>query len=231
MQKIRKLLNNEYFNYILWLLLVFLSFFTIDYITRYACMLHIDFLNVKNIYATYFSVFWIIILSLILVFLPKKVGKIVYIILISIFSVYAFALLTHLSILGRTFNIYDLFSAGEGLTYFSDILNHLNPYAFLIVFLSIILCWITLKLWPKTRLENRALASLAIIFLCLGFTCKTNALYYLNDTATTEKWNSYEEPKFIYERFSNPTSSLEVSGLYEFIYRDLALYFKKDKEI
>ena len=231
MQKIRKLLNNEYFNYIFWLLLVFLSFFTIDYITRYACMLYIDCLNVQNIYATYFSIFWIIILSLILIFLPKKVGKRVYIILISIFSIYAFALLTHLSILGRTFNVYDLFSAGEGLTYFSDILNHLNPYAFLIIFLSIILCGVALKLWPEIRLENHALASIFVIAICLGCACKTNAQYYLNDTAATEEWNSYEEAKFIYERFSNPTSSLEVSGLYEFIYRDLTLYLKKDKAI
>lgn len=231
MKKLYKMASNKYLNYLIWLGLVMISFFNVDYVFRYASTQKILYFSVLSKYANSFTLSWILIFSIIFILLNKKIGKKLYIVLITIFQIYTFAQLIHLNLLDRFFGIYDLFSVGEGIGYFLSLIVHANLYSFLSIILNIILGYLTLKFWPEERPTNRVLFTISFTLLCLSLGLRFDCLSWLNIEETTDSWNSNQEASKVYNRYNNPTSSVQISGTYEFIYRDLKLFFFRDKDL
>lgn len=231
MQKIKKFFKNKYFQYILWLGFIFLAFLSLDIITRYATTRIDAYFSTLSIYPLLFSIAWISIFLIVLIILPKKIGKICYITILSLYNILSFAELIHLNLLGRNFSIYDIFSIGEGLTYFNGIITHISLYSLLIIFLSLLFSYGAFKFWPDRRPSNRVTFTLLLSLVLIFLACHSNAKYYMGSILEEDTWNSNSEPAKVYNLYSNPTSALQVSGLYEFSFRSIYLFLNEEDNI
>lgn len=224
MQKLKNIIQNKYFRYTCWLILVFASFYVIDIGTRYASTRLDGYFATLSLYPNLFTISWILIFLIIFHFLNQKWGRRLYRVSILIFDSLSVAQLIHLALLGRHFNIYDLFSAGEGLTYFQGIITHFNRYSISIIIFSFIFWKLTIYFWPPKKLNNRVTFTILFTFLCLNLAARTTSLKLINSVTITDSWDSNMEPSKVYELFSNPTSSFQLTGIYEYTFREIYLF-------
>lgn len=230
LDKLKLIIKNKYFKYITWLVLIFISYYSIDVITRFG-MVNIDnYFKTFNIYSNLFSIAWIFLFLIIYILCNNKLSKKIFIFSIIALNIYSLALLTHLNLLGRTFNIYDFFSIGEGFNYLNGILSHINILSILIIINSVLFTYLTLILWPKNKTYNHNTYILIGCLLLSFISLRTYNIINLKNTIEEDTYDSNKDAKKTYQRFNNPTSAIELSGIYEFIYRDIKL-FMKDKEI
>ena len=128
------------------------------------------------------------------------------------------------------FTIYDIFSIKEGFTYFTSIIHYINYYSFIVILLSVILGYFTLKLWPNREIPFRYKFIMIFVIVSLALFLRTSNIDYLNTNNFDYYFDSNKNPSKVYENYNNPTSAIELSSIYEFIFKDISsiLNFNND---
>ena len=220
--------NKRLFKIICYLGIAF-SFLILDVGLRYFVTKKIGFVSVKSYSPLAFSVSYILVL-LVIMNLFKKRAKLIYIILTILANIYFFAQMMHFKILGNTFSLISVFSAGEATDYLDYILKATTNEILIVIllsFLSVITVFCILKA-TKTKLfdekpTKKCLLILALIFIFL----RVSAIYKLGKSVDDYNWDAWKVPKNVYNNYSNNDRAMLVSGVYEYVFRDAYLYFKR----
>lgn len=206
------------------------SFLILDIGIRFLLYKEIDFLSYKSLSPLLFSLRYILIIISLLLIFYKKI-KIFYIILSIMANTYFLAQMIHFKILGKFFSVVSLFSVGEGADYFDYVIKSIDGKMIIIVLLSMISV-ITVFIILKNDHENKIInfehnKIVAIVMLCLAIFFRFAARNRLGNPISNNAWDAWKNPKNVYINFNNNNRSFMVSGMYEYIFRDIYLYTKQ----
>lgn len=176
-----------------------------------------------------FSLSWIMIFISIMFILKKKWRLIYYYILNALWIIVFVVQICYVGQLGKFMIFSDLFVAGEGLQYVKSVLIHLNPGMVMTGILSVS-CMLSIYFINRKNKEEDIKSPKAkkIIFLTLligGLILRGVSYLSLGSVATPNTWQENYNAKSIYSNFTNPNTSMYISGLYEYSIRTVYKYF------
>lgn len=229
MQKLKKIWNNEIIKHLIIMIGIFSSFFILDLSLRIFSNQYVGFYKWIHYAPNLFTFSWIFLIIGILYLLPKKIRMIVYSILVIISNLLVYAEYLHFSILKRFFTFSDILLAKEGSNYFLYAISKTSLKMIVVLVLSLSFMIITLIVMKKTKEMTRNQyyyigLILVMVILVGGTRIFTN--YKLGSSVDSLTWEASYKPKNIYMDFNNQNKSLEVSGIYELLFRSTYLYIK-----
>ena len=173
-----------------------------------------------------FSISWVLIQLLIFSLFSYKKKIIIYLVVNFLWLILFFSQICFVQHLGKYMIFSDLFLAGEGLQYVNSIFYNLNSGMLLTILASIgimVAIYIINKDIPndKKKLSKKYIISMIVlIILTRGISYFSLGNEELNDT-----WKESINIKNIYNDYTNPNSSMLISGFYEYNIRCVYKYF------
>lgn len=177
-----------------------------------------------------FSLSWILLILLIIYLIPKKHRIKVFTIINVILDIILFAQVSYTQQMGKYMVVSDLFVAGEGLQYIKSVFIKLNAGMILAIIVNIVFVIILNYLGKKMSLQmdkkketkpNRLIIG-SLIFGIVVF--RLVSYFMLGSGVESNSWKENYSAKNIYNNFTNPNTSMFVSGFYEYHFRAVYKY-------
>jgi len=205
---------------------MFLSLYIFDISTRIATN-SINFIHFLHPYPNLFSFLYIFTIIFLIKNLNSIIGKLLYS-LVFAFSFIMFLAHNLYYIYFKVFFDFTVLSAtSEGSSYLIDTLKDIKLWMYLVMILSIILFFLTIKYFNKNRRNNkRNLVSTIVLFIIIHL-----ILPLLFGSATTSlEWNAWKNKRNVYNTFNDNNKCMELVGLYEYNVRNMYVtYFRKNE--
>lgn len=174
-----------------------------------------------------FSISWILLFLLLIYLFFKKNRIKVLSIFIILMNILMFAQICYVQQLGKYMVLSDLFLAGEGLQYVKSIFLNLNFGMIITMVFNIILVIIINKINDKKSIRKTKTYEvnkyLVFIVAVLIITFRLISFIGLGRTQK-EEWMENYNTRSIYNNFTNPNTSMFVSGFYEYHFRAVYKY-------
>ncbi len=212
----------------------FLAFLNDHYFYIFAVMtlllpdLQLRYLVWPKVYGEFFAtvipfLFDIAWISLIfygsLVLLPKNWGRLLFIVISSIFIFFSLAQYIYFQIFEQFFRLESIGLAGEGGDYLSYALSYVDGKLIFCTALSILCLIVTTIRWKRPKHTGK-LAKLFVLAPVLA----TFLLHLFMQPElfgeSQDDWDSWSKPRVIYKEFNDANKSLDIAGLYHFAARD-----------
>lgn len=222
---LKTLANNKILKNIVIICGIIFTFLFFDVGLRIISNEYINFYPFDTKAPLFFSVSYVVLLILIIYLVPKKIGIILYGTTTIISSILTLAQILHLKILGRFFGPYDLFLAKEGSDYFLYAIKQINIGILLLILIPILSMIFIAKIINSTNNRKTLKYYLILLIICLPliYTFRTGAFNSLGEKTYDGAWDAWQNPKNVYLDYNNQSKNMEVSGLYEHIFRNLYL--------
>jgi len=214
------------------------SFLILDIGIRYFSSARIDFYSTKEFSPLLFSLSYIMIIVFVIYTLPKKISPIFYGCLYGMFWFYTLAQVIHFKIFNLFFTINDILLVGEANQHLNFIWSYFGKKAILFFIISLLIGIVNIVLINKSSgffgsLKKKVYMLLIIVFVLFA---RFRAVSLLGEPIDEFEWNAWNRPRNIYNTYSNPNKSLRVSGIYEYVFRDIYInvnkkIFRNDKEL
>ena len=175
-----------------------------------------------------FSVTWIVFIVSFTNFLPRRAAKIFYGFNFILFLVLFFTHCIYYNYTDFFFCFRLMQSAEEGSEYIWDTIKNANPIIFLTcLFLILIAIYIFKKFPVKNEKANRGgLVRTIIIFMLVLFLNP----YLLGKANSSLKWDTWRNPRNVYQNFNDSNKCIKICGLYQYTFRDFYMTFLKFEE-
>jgi phosphoglycerol transferase MdoB-like AlkP superfamily enzyme len=165
----------------------------------------------------------------VLLLCKPKLKKIIYIILISLFVFLFLVNIIYYGIFNSFFTFKNLGLANEGLDYILPVLKSIDIKIVAIAFLSIMLAILSMKFMSKER--NKLDIILSAIFIILSISSYIVGRHFLGSAVDKFAWDSWNHKRNVYNDLIETKKSLQVSGFYEYVFRDFYFtYIKKESK-
>lgn len=174
-----------------------------------------------------FSVIWILLFVLVSLNLKRNIGRIVYSICFVLFFIIFLVNSVYFPYTGFFFSFNLLLLASEGSAYIMDTILSTPPMHFVIAFAILVLGILIIVKFPKTK--NNHFKTIGVIFAAFVIAhLFTPNLYGAANGAL--EWDTWRNPRNVYENFNDSNKSIKVCGMYEYAFRDFYMTFLKAKE-
>lgn len=204
-----------------------LGFMASDLMLRHLTQ-EVGFYGIHHSAPFLFTLFWSCTLTLILSSFPQKIGRILYGFISIVFNLYACGQVIYYRIFNTFIWFNDIGLAGEGADYVDYVLS-LIDYDILMMFLFSFVCTImALIFYPKRKKSGFELGTRLIL---MGGLCLFYAMIpaRLGDIPHKMSWDSWKNPRLVYEQFTNQSFMMQVSGFYEYMAQDfMTTYVEKN---
>ena len=171
-----------------------------------------------------FSIAYIILFIGVSLNVKKKYSKLVYSLFFFVFFVLFMVQNIYYSTMSNFFGFSLMSLAGEGSDYFLDALKNCNIVVYLAIIVLIGLYIYIIRHYPKdTRYNKSKLIHVLIIFVILHIISKS-FLGFGNFELT---WDTWKNPRNVYNNFNDSNKCLSLTGLYEYSVRDFYMTFIK----
>lgn len=225
----KKIFNKEFLMFAIGFLALLSISFYIDIYTR--GLFSINTFGFNNLRCRTlwigFSISWILLFLLIIYLFFKKNRIKVLSIFIILMNILMFAQICYVQQLGKYMVLSDLFLAGEGLQYVKSIFLNLNFGMLVTIAFNIILVIIINLINDKSIIRKNKTYEvnkyLVFIIAVLAITFRLISYIGLGVTQK-EEWMENYNTKSIYNNFTNPNTSMFVSGFYEYHFRAVYKY-------
>jgi phosphoglycerol transferase MdoB-like AlkP superfamily enzyme len=108
-----------------------------------------------------------------------------------------------------------------------DTILNTNPLLYVIGLFLIIFAVFATKFMPKVRKWNwKRLLITVVVFLIVH----TFTPFLLGTANSSLKWNTFKNPRNIYDNFNDSNKSMKISGMYEYTIRDFYITFLKPED-
>lgn len=197
------------------------SFFLLDIWLRFATR-DIGKHSLLYIPANVFSVFWSMIFAAVSLAMPKRTaGRIAYAVLYYAAAVYVVVQYGYYRLMGSFLYFSDFLYAGEGIGYLSYVEKILSPGFAVQVLLIIAVGLVGAAVFPAPERDRLPLRTLGKAMLAGVLGVALTPLLY--GTYNETKWNAYKSPAFQYRKFINATADLELTGTYQFVFKNAVM--------
>ncbi len=175
-----------------------------------------------------FSVAWVALFVGVSLLLRRRVGQIVYGMIVAAFAVMFLTNGVYFSTMGMFFRFAQVFMATEGGAYFGDALKNANPMVYGCLALAIVGVGVAIRFFPKREKTSwRGLFVVALSFLFLHLLIPPLCLGSAGDELT---WDAWRRPRNVYASFNDANKNMKLCGLYEYTLRDFYMTFLKPEE-
>jgi len=227
--KIKSFFKNNYVKNILLIVFISLSFGLIDIYLRRFGFSYIAFYKYTHLAPNLFTLSYIIIIIGIIYLLPKK-GSIIFLAISNILAnILLLAQTLHMKILDRFFAFSDILLGKEAEGYLGYAINKTDFKVIAMIIISITLTVIACLIIRSINLKRTKKYYLTIVLIIIIIVPLTRflAINRLGKKAEDPlAWDAAFKPRNVYDDFNNQTKSLEVSGMYELMFRSTYLYIK-----
>ena len=219
--------TNKYFKNILIIIFMFLSLYLPDLFLRIFSNSYIDFYNYYEVSPNYFTISWCALIILLLNLLPKKPKMVIYSILVIAFNIIVYSQHIHFLTLDRFYGFSDILLLSNATGYITSVLKNSSILILLSIIISLCFAILTVILIKKTEKIKYGFINCLLLLLFLGL--RFSGIYLLGEEMNTLTWEDNNNVKNIYTNYANYNKSLEVSGIYEYVFRSTYLYFNNNK--
>lgn len=174
-----------------------------------------------------FTLLWTFFLVGISLCFKRLIGRILY----GIFFAVCFTLFLTQSVYFSytgfffSFNLVDL--AGEGSSYILNTIRNTSPYIYVVALVILALAVLAIIKFPKR--ETTSWENAGIIVALFLFVHAVTPWFY-GPANSALKWDTWRNPRNVYQNFNDSNKSMKVCGLYEYSVRDFYVTFLKKKE-
>ena len=189
----------------------------------------INFYPVYRIIPNLFTLLWTTFFIIISLSVRKKLSKLVY----SIFFFVSFGFFItngiYYSMTSSYFDFSLLGMASEGSSYIIDAIKTGNKIIYLMAIVVILLYILARKYFKeKTRVTANYKRILQILVIFTIIHALIPLLYGKSNSTLT--WNTWSNPRDIYNNFNDNNKSMRISGLYEYTTRNFYITYLKAKK-
>ncbi len=227
LQKIKNLLK-LFWNFIkrkdvLTVIIMALPFVFMDLFTRLYGN-SVSYYSFFRITPRLFSIAYIILFIGISLNIKNKYSKLAYSLFFFLFFIMFIVQNIYYSTMNNFFGFSLMSLAGEGSAYFLDALKNTNILVYIAIIIVIIGYFYIIKLYPKNVKYNKSkLIHVVILFIILHIISKA-FLGFGNFELT---WDTWRNPRNVYNNFNDSNKCLSLTGLYEYTIRDFYMTFIK----
>ena len=168
------------------------------------------------------TLLWAVLLSSVVTLIPsRKWGRIAYGICYYFYMIYTIVQFGVYLVLDRFVYVTDLFLAGEGADYADWVLEFVTPSLICQLLALVGFGVLGILFFPKKpELPKKAalVRGIAALMAVLGIS-QAGSLY--GELAGENVWDNFQSPAFEYKRFVSPNFGMQITGVYQFLCRDL----------
>jgi len=209
-----------------YIFLLLIPFFILDFATRFI-LTNANLGQYFYFVPTLFTLLWSLLFLGICLCLKSKIGRKLYIFFVVISILLFLVNGIYYSTTDTFFDFILLGLASEGSVYFIDSILNTPFWIYLVSLLTLILSFVILKFYPKIDVNNfKYLGLLFISFFAIHIIIP---MFY--GKANMElTWNTWRNKRNIYINFNDNNKSMDITGLYEYTFRNFYITFLKKKE-
>ena len=168
------------------------------------------------------TLLWAVLLSSVVTLIPsRKWGRIAYGICYYFYMIYTIVQFGVYLVLDRFVYVTDLFLAGEGADYADWVLEFVTPSLICQLLALVGFGVLGILFFPKKpELPKKAalVRGIAALMALFGIS-QAGSLY--GELAGENVWDNFQSPAFEYKRFVSPNFGMQITGVYQFLCRDL----------
>ena len=168
------------------------------------------------------TLLWAVLLSSVVTLIPsRKWGRVAYGICYYFYMIYTIVQFGVYLVLDRFVYVTDLFLAGEGADYADWVLEFVTPSLICQLLALVGFGVLGIVFFPKKpELPKRAtlVRGIAALMALFGIS-QAGSLY--GELAGENVWDNFQSPAFEYKRFVSPNFGMQITGVYQFLCRDI----------
>ncbi len=173
--------------------------------------------NVNSI----FTIGWILLIIVLSVFvLPKLWGKIAFGITSLFFTILSLCQYIYFKIFDQFFWIKSILVADEGANYLDYAIKMMDLRLVSCTLVSAIALILALIFWKSPTFKRKQKTIFFVVptlVLLITHICMQPELH----GDPTNEWDTWRRPRIVYKNFNDANKSIEISGLYQFTFRDI----------
>ena len=182
----------------------------------------------KNVFAEFyvrpvtwcFSILWASLILFVCIFiLPKKSGRITYIVINSLFIILSLCQYVYFKIFDQFFWLKSIALAGEGAEYLSFAVKYVDLKLLLCTGASVVLMILAARGWKKPKVTRRWWA--LVLLPVVGITALHILMLPETFNESEDDWDSWRRPRVVYKQRTDVNKSFDVNGLYQMTFRDI----------
>jgi len=154
--------------------------------------------------------------------LPKKVGRIIYVVFTILFGMWFFANFISFKMFSRYLWFESVLLASEASDYISVVGQYIDIKVILVGIIYIGSTIITCILWGESRIKNRVIRAIPVMSSLLGVILINT---FMNIAIAEDKadgaWEVWDKPTLVYDKFTDANKSLNISGLYQYTFKSI----------
>lgn len=226
----KKVLSKNNISFVLMFIILFIISFYMDVYTRHLfdiSLFEFNNLRCRTIWVG-FSLSWIFLILLIMYLIKENKRTKVFTVVAVLLNVLLFAHICFAQQMGKLLSVSDLFLAGEGFQYIKSIFLNLNAGMIITLIINIVLIGSLNYLDYKTVKKNKKhFINKYVVgsFILLIVFTRSVSFLMLGHDVDTNNWQENYNTKNIYNNFTNPNSSMFITGFYEYNVRSIYKYF------
>lgn len=202
-------------------LLLIASFMSLDLWLRFQTRA-IGLYAITELAPNLLTLLWSVLLSALVTLIPsRKWGRIAYGAVYCFYFIYTVAQYGVYLVLDRFIYVTDILLAGEGADYTSYVLEFITPglVAQLLALIGFgVLGVVFFPKKPETPKKAALVRGAAALLAVLGI---SQAGSFYGELAGDNVWDNFQSPAFEYQRFVSPNFGMQITGVYQFLCRDL----------
>ena len=168
------------------------------------------------------TLMWAVLLSTLVTLIPSRTwGRVAYGVVYGFYFVYTVAQFGVYLVLDRFIYVTDIFLAGEGADYASYVLEFISFRLIAQLLVLIGFGVLGVVFFPKKAPAPKKAAlvrGLAALLAVLGI---SQAGSFYGELAGENVWDNFQSPAFEYKRFVSPNFGMQITGVYQFLCRDI----------
>lgn len=174
------------------------------------------------------TLLWAVLLSALVTLIPsRKWGRIAYGVVYFFYFIYTVVQFGVYLVLDRFVYVSDLFLAGEGADYASWVMEFVTPSLIAQLLALIAFGVLGIVFFPKKPAAPKKAAlvrGLAALMAVFGIS-QAGSLY--GELAGDNVWDNFQSPAFEYKRFVSPNFGMQITGVYQFLCRDIQVQLSR----
>lgn len=164
---------------------------------------------------------WVsLIIGFCLLILPKRSGKITFGVVSGIFIALSFSQYIYFKIFDQFFWLKSIMLAGEGADYLNHVVKQIDERLIIFTISEIIFLVLGLVFWKKPEITKRK-GKWGVIIPVIVLLCSHILMQPLLFGDKQDQWDVWKKPRVVYNNFNDINKSLEISGIYQFTFRDI----------
>ena len=171
-----------------------------------------------------FSLSWILAFLLLIYLIPSKYQIATYFFINLAWNILFFAQICYVQQLGKFLILSDLFIAGEGFQYIKSIFLNLNIGMLITNAISLAISIIVVLINRQNKMHHKINKVNIAIMVFLIFIARFSSYLALGEKSDAT-WEENYNAKNIYINYTNPNTSMYISGYYEYTFRSIYKYF------